>query len=184
MSYHEDNSSRTEQNGIEPEYRYVPQAEVSKTLESFGYGPSKKYVDALYIGNNIGIGVLQVTDDHCRDHFGVFRGVDQGEAAGQTLLLFLHFTVGIPGGQSPLLQGITVQTENPAFPGSVLNISVTKAAPEGNSFSGKGIITSGSVPISRVEISGRTIRSDLLQRLIERSRRIQGKSVTKFPFKG
>lgn len=163
-------------------YRYISTAEVSQALEGFGYGPSKKYVDALYIRSDEkqGVGVLKINEEHCRDHFGLFRGVDQGEAVAQTLLLLHKFIVGIPDGQSPLLQEITVNVNNPVSPDAVLNMSVEIGDPEGNVFSGNGKILSGEIEISRVNVRGRILSSDLLQKLIERSMKAQRKSPTRF----
>ena len=51
-------------------YRYVPQVEVHAALERFGFGPSRRMVDALYISpdEKIFVGVLRVDEVRCEGH--------------------------------------------------------------------------------------------------------------------
>ena len=183
MPYQEDEQSREPEN---PEnYRYIPRSEVSEALDAFGYGSTKKFVDALYIhpDGNSGVGVLKVTEEHCKDHFGLLRGVDQGEAIAQTLLLLHKFVTGIPDGQSPLLEHAEVDLKNPALPGSVLNITVNETSSDENSFTGQGAITSGNKITAQGVVSGRVISTELLTRLIERSKRQQVGTRSRFQIK-
>jgi hypothetical protein len=184
MSYQERFVPRQEGGENLGEYRYVARNEITQALDQYGYGPTKKYVDALYVheSGNKGVGLLHITDDHCRDHFGVFRGVDQAEAMGQTLLLVHHFTAGIPAGHSPLLRHMTVGYENPALPNMLLNIIVRKGESDHRGFTGDGIVFSGDIVLSKGSVQGRMIRTDTLAKLLQRSRKIQERSHVVFPF--
>jgi 3-hydroxyacyl-[acyl-carrier-protein] dehydratase len=170
------------------EYRYIPPQEVAQALERFGYGPEKRFVDALYIRGNEkeGIGVLEVTEAHCKDHFvgdPILRGVDQIEAAAQTLLLLGVFTTGIPEGYGPLFSSLG-QTEfkNPVVPGSVLNIHVEQEESQSNNvFWGKARIVSGEAEIVRIdELYGAIMPIALRDRLLARSVRSQQRTPSRF----
>lgn len=166
--------------------RYVSADETRKVLEELGYGPTKMFVEALYIhkDGNKAVGVLNVTEEHARDHFGVFRGVDHVEAVGQTILALQYISGKIPEGKVPTLKSITIDSHNVAFPGSVLNIAVTMNDPEGDFFSGKGTVFSRGKIISEVGGVGRMIDKDLLDRMISRERDRQDRNPPLFPLKG
>ncbi len=185
MAKAEEGPSRVQDSEIEQNYTYHPFEEVKSALASLGYGPSKMLVDAVYVRKDgmQAVGVLTVTEGHCRDHFGLFRGVDQGEAAGQTLILLHCFTDGIPEGQSPLLRHIAIDTENPAPEGVVLNMFVDKTGNRGNIFSGRANVESGAGVISRVEMSGRILPTELARKLIEWRRKRELEHPARFQLK-
>jgi len=88
----ENRPSGVEDSEGEQTYRYVSTTEVTEAFEHFRYGPSKRYVDAVYISEDgkQAVGVLKVTEAHCEGHFEGetnITGVDQIEAFAQTYLV-------------------------------------------------------------------------------------------------
>lgn len=163
---------------IEPgepgDYSLVSSDSVAQILgEEFHYGPSKRYVDAIYVHKELpqAVGVLRVTDELCEGHFvgnPIMRGVDQAEAIAQTLLLLGKLKGNISDGQSPRLSVIDMKYANPAVPGMVLNIVVSKGD---KPMSGFGRIYNGARLISEGRIGGDVMDSELSQRLLDRARR-------------
>ena len=190
----ENRPSGVENGEEEQKYRYVSTTEVRKAFEHFGYGPSKRYVDALYISEDgkKAVGVLKVTEEQCKDHFEgqpVLRGVDQIEALGQTYLLSQYLQGRIPKNLGPLFAEVDkVHFKNPARPGAVLNMHVEEIPTDktsGNVFSARGRIMSGEVLISEIEsFSGALLPIALLPRLMDRSARQQASTSSPFQIQG
>lgn len=168
------------------EYRYISTAEVKAALEGFGYGPKKRFVDAIYINadSSKAVGVLQVTEERCEDHFvgnPVFRGFDGGEAIAQTLLLLSHFSGEIAEGGTPRLGQSTILSKWPVVPAVDLNILVAKS--EDKSLGGYGVILCGETVVAEGIIGGSVIRKDLGDHIISRRKRIQANTTPLFPMK-
>lgn len=180
--------SEIEDRDREQKYRYVSTTEVRQAFEHFGYGPTKRYVDALYVGDGQVVGVLKVTPEHCEGHFEgqpVLRGVDQIEALGQTYLLSQYVQGRIPENLGPLFAEVNkVHFKNPARPGAILNMYVEEIPTDktsDNVFSARGRIISGEVLISEVEsFSGAMLPTALLPRLMDRSERQQASTPSPF----
>ncbi len=172
--------------GDKVEYRYMDTVETSKALKQYGYGPKKRFVDALYISpdNSKAVGVLRVTEELCVDHFvgnPVFRGFDEGEAIAQTLLLLKHFSGEIGEGYTPRLEESTVFPMWPVVPPVDVNIVVAKF--EDNSFGGYGRIFCGKTVVAEGIITGSLIPKELGDQIISRRKRIQANSASLFPVK-
>lgn len=175
----------------EKTYRYIPTAEITKAFEHFRYGPSKRYVDALYVsedGKHV-VGVLRVTEEHCEGHFDgepILRGVDQIEAFAQTYLLGQYVLGRIPQELGPLFAEAKASFKNPVKPGAILNMYAEQVDMDqsSNVFAARGRTLSGDVVISEMEISGAMLPTTLLPRLIARSARQQSSVPSKFPING
>jgi 3-hydroxymyristoyl/3-hydroxydecanoyl-(acyl carrier protein) dehydratase len=169
-------------------FRYISPEEVTRVLEQFGYGPEKRFVDALYVRTDGegGVGVLEVTEKHCQDHFvdkPIFRGADQIEAAAQTLLLLGVYAQGVPEGYGPLFAGLRdTPFEKPVVPGAVLNIYVVLAENSSrNVFAGKAVIKSGEVEIAKIDgLSGAMLPLPVRDRLLARSVKEQQRVASRF----
>lgn len=186
----ENKPSGVEDGEGEQKYRYVSVAEVTEAFEHFRYGPSKRYVDAVYVSEDgkHAVGVLRVTEAHCEGHFEgepILRGVDQIEAFAQTYLLGQYALGRIPQELGPLFAEAHASFKNPVKPGAILNMYVEQvdAGQSGNVFSAKGKTLSGDVLISEMEISGAMLPTALLPRLIARSARQQAGTPPKFPIR-
>lgn len=173
--------------GDKEEYTYFPKEVVSEVLGAFGYGPTKKWVDAMYIGpdQSIGVGVLRVTERRCQDHFGVLRGVDQAEALAQALLLLYKFTGDLPADQRPIMKELeSVDFNRPVVPGIDLNLVVKKLPSRGHYFSGEGWALRGdSVSVHLSAIVGLVLSAPSLERYLAGEKRDQENSSPRFPLK-
>lgn len=172
--------------GDKDEYRYISTVETSKALELYGYGPKKRFVDALYISpdNSKAVGVLRVTEEHCVDHFvgnPVFRGVDELEAIAQTLLLLKHFSGEIGEGYTPRLEKSTVFPKWPVIPPVDVNIVVAKLGD--GSFGGYGRILCGETVVVEGIVAGSLLSKELGGRIISRRKRNQDNSPSLFSVK-
>lgn len=185
----ENRPSGVEDSEGEQKYRYVSTAEVADAFEHFRYGPSKRYVDAVYVSadGKQAVGVLKVTEAHCEGHFDgepILRGVDQIEAFAQTYLLGQYALGRIPQELGPLFAEAHASFKNPVRPGAVLNMYVGQVDDQGsNIFSAKGKTLSGDVVVSEMEISGAMLPIAILPRLIARSARQQASIPPKFPIR-
>lgn len=172
--------------GDKEQYKYIKKEEVTTALERFGYGPKKRFVDALYISpdNSKAVGVLRVTEELCEDHFvgnPVFRGFDEAEAMAQTLLLLNHFSGEIGEDYTPRLGQSTVFPIWPVVPTVDLNIIVAKS--EDNSLGGYGRILCGETVVAEGIVTGSVIPKHLGDRILDRRRRIQTNTTPQFPIK-
>lgn len=167
-------------------YLYISHREVTSALEEFGYGPTKRFVDALYIApdQQLGVGVLQVTQERCEDHFvnrPILRGVDQIEAMGQTLLLLLHFTGRIQEDHGPLFKAAEeVKWELPAVPPVDLNIVVKILETQGSQVTAYSQVMCGETIIARGMVSGVLAPRRAVNILCERRLRVQFRTVPLF----
>lgn len=161
------------------------ETEVRKALADLGYGPSKMYVDSLYVfppNGWLAVGVLTVKAEHCLDHFGLLRGVDQAEAIAQTGILAAKFSNQIPEGQRPLLTKIEgFEYDLPVVEGAVLNLLVKL----GNSFSG-GLSIEGQVLVGKTVVADGIIEGKMgderaIGVVIARRKQIQGRTPPLFP---
>lgn len=166
-------------------YKAYAATEVRKALADLGYGPSKMYVDSIYVcppNGWLGVGVLTVKAEHCLDHFGLLRGVDQAEAIAQTGILTAKFSNQILEGQRPLLTKIEgFEYDLPVVEGAVLNLLVKM----GNSYSGR-LSIEGQVLVGKTIVAGGIIEGQMGDEravgvLIARRKQIQGKTTPLFP---
>lgn len=180
--------------GEPSEYDYIPNNVVGDILgNKFYYGPSKRYVDGLYLARPteqvadpnkaVAVGVLQVTEDICLDHFEgnpIMRGVDRAEAIAQTMLVYKHLRGEIPGTQVPLLTGLDQFTfEFPAVPGMTVNMPIISTL---DGFTGYGRMLAGIRECARGEIRGQLMEQSVADRLMNVVRRRIPNP--KFPFQG
>ena len=166
-------------------YEAHSETEVRKALADLGYGLSKMYVDSIYVcppNGWLGVGVLTVKAEHCLDHFGLFRGVDQAEAIAQTGILAAKFSNQIPKGQRPLLTKIEgFEYDFPVVEGAVLNLLVKM----GNSYSG-GLSIEGQVLVGKTVVADGIIEGKMADEraigvLIARRKQIQARTQPLFP---
>lgn len=156
---------------------------VAQSLESIGFGPSKRLVDAMYVtaDNQYGIAVVRVDEERCKDHFignPVFRGNDQAEAMAQAILL-----LGIYSGKVGLDEMVTlgetwVQFDRPAFPGIDLNIVVKIEDQDG--ILGYGEVYAGNRLLTAGFVRGNIAPSDRMGKILKRLRREQAKAIPVF----
>lgn len=172
------------------DYRYIPLEEVTAALKAFGYGPSKRRVDALYISKNgsKAVGVWRPTEEIFEGHFDgepVLRGVEQAEAVGQTLLLKKYFAGEIPEGMSPRLTSVDLAYRNAAVPGIDINIAVEEVS-SGKPIElvGFGQVLAGKKVLSEGYISGVMLPIELSRRLLNRTKEQQANAVPQFPLRG
>ncbi len=169
------------------DYRYISEKKVTAALEAFGYGFSKRRVDALYISKDglKAVGVWRPTDEIFEGHFEgnpVLRGVEQAEAIGQTLLLQQHFTGKIPAGMSPRLTSVEITYKNAAVPGIDINIVVEEVvAGKQNELVGYGQALAGTKILSEGYIGGVMLPEAISRRLLDRTIRQQANEVPQFP---
>lgn len=167
------------------DYQAFSESEVCRTLSEIGYGPSKKLVDSFYLSNTdsaVGIGVLMVTEEHCRGHFGLFRGVDQAESIAQTAILIATFAGKINKGHQPVFKRIDgFDFDQPVVEGGVLNLVTKIDDLESGLFQAVGQVLIGKTIVSSGVVIGGIVREELLDRIIERRRRIQANTPPIFP---
>lgn len=165
-------------------YQKFGRTEVFDALTEIGYGPTKMYVDSFYLSpdERIGVGVLSVTEEHTRDHFGLLRGVDQAEASGQVGILIAYFSGKIPEGQSPLLMEITgFKYDLPVVEEAVINVAVMTEDLKQGQFRGTGQILLGETVLAHGAFTGAMAEKRALNILIARRRQIQGRTPPLFP---
>lgn len=165
-------------------YTKFSKDQVSNALSEFGYGPTKKLVDSLYIhpDTNVGVGVLTITKEHCRDHFGIFRGFDQAEAIGQTGLLIAKFSGKIPSGHHPLLTSTEgFDWDLPVVEGAILNLIVQPQDLESAEFKVEGQVVIGKVVVAHGKVAGTIAKQMAVDVLIARRRQIQARTEPLFP---
>lgn len=164
--------------------RLYGQETVAQSLESIGFGSSKRLVDAMYISedNQYGIAVVRVDEKRCEDHFignPIFRGHDQGEAIAQATLLLGIYSGDVSSDKIVTLGETWVQFDRPAFPGTDLNIVVKREIEEG--FLGYGEVYAGKQLLTAGYVRGNIAPRDKMGRILERLRREQAKVLPVFP---
>lgn len=168
-------------------YRYVPQAEVASALERFGFGPSRRMVDALYIspdGKTI-VGVLRVDEALCEEHLvgnPIFQGVQGPEAIAQTWILGKIFTGELDTQtQSVRFEELEkVRFRYSIYPEVDVNI-VVKELPEQHAAYGQ-ILCGKRVMIDGV-FRGVIVEKEKADERAEKRKRMQATSAPIFPFK-
>lgn len=169
-----------EEIGQPGQYTYLPQEIVHAVLEELGYGDSKMLVDAFYINadGTLGVGVLQVTEGHCKDHFDeIFRGVDQVEALAQAYVLLDRFRGDLPPGVLTVFDSIKgFEFIKPVLAGATLNIAVNQEG-YGEVFIGRNLASRGTVV-------GRRIEAERLGPHVAAVRKQQDRSKPLFPLQG
>lgn len=181
---------RTIELGDIESYRYIPQKEIALVLEGFGYGLSKRRVNALYVSEDgsKAVGVWRPTDEIFEGHFEgelVLRGVEQAEAIGQTLLLMEHFGGKIPKGMSPRLTFVDLAYINAAVPGIDINIAVEEVSSgKPNKLLGFGQVFAGKKLLSEGYIGGVMLPVDISRKLLKRTKEQQANAVPQFSLRG
>lgn len=174
-------------------YDYHSIAETSEALSAVGYGPTKKWVDAMYTSedpeNPIGVGVLRVTPERTRDHFDVLRGVDQVESIGQALVLLFQLQGKIPPNHKPLFAAIESTTfSEPAISAPDLNtdinIVVVPTGSDKRKFTAHGWVICGETVLTEANIAGAIVSDKLYERILQNARKRQLESTPLFPFQG
>lgn len=143
---------------LKEDFFYFPPSGVTPLLESFGYGSTKRLIDALYAEpvTRLGVGILLVTEERCKDHFGVLRGVDMVEAVTQTLLAANFMGRGIEAGSKPIFQRIEgMDFYFPATIGATLNVVVDTLEDEGDIVRGYGWVLRGRSVLAEGIVQGR-----------------------------
>lgn len=152
--------------------------EVAEFLATLNYGPSKRLVDSFYLSpdKQTGVGVLQVREEMCSDHFGILRGVDSVEAIAQTAILH-RYKRGELADIKPLFGGIhEAKFLGIATTGAVLNIVVQNSdATAKGEFGSYGWVLRSKTVLTEGEIFGVTTdtRKNLLDSLIRRAELLQ-----------
>lgn len=165
-------------------YKYISSLQTKYYLESFGYGESKMLLDAFYFDkeNQKGVGVLQITDERCKDHNGIFRGIEQIEAMAQTCLM-LNKLLQDKSDQKPIfLRVVDFNFILPVTSGSLLNIFVNKndESKIGSRTISKGKIQIGEDIVSYGSIEGTTVSEIFLKKIIEREKQKNNNRESKF----
>lgn len=154
-------------------YKHIPSKEVDQILSGLGYGPTKMLVDRFYISpdRTTGVGVLDVTEERCRDHYGLFRGVDMIESMAQSYLL-LYNLQGNEGVGRPLFVGADeVRFNQISTIGGVLN---TVAQLENcEEFGGYAWTLRGTFVVAQAIIRGRVTSHRGIEVLIKRATSMQ-----------
>lgn len=158
-------------------FQRTSQDEVVAFLATLNYGPSKRLVDSFYLSpdKQIGVGVLQVTEEMCTDHFGILRAVDSVEAIAQTAILHRHAR-GELTDIKPLFGGIhDARFLNIATVGAVLNIVVQSSAAGEGEFVSYGWVLRSRTVLTEGEIYGAMTdaRKNLQTSLIKRADQLQ-----------
>lgn len=153
--------------------------EVATFLATLNYGPTKKLVDSFYLSadRQTGVGVLQVTEEICKDHFGILRGVDSVEAIAQTAILFRNET-GELANIKPLFGGIhEARFLGVATVGAVLNIVVQNSPAEEGIFVAYGWVLRSRTVLTEGTIYGAVTdaRKNLQNSLIRRTNLLQAR---------
>lgn len=166
-------------------FEYTSPEDVSNFLTDFGYGPTKKLIDAYYLSpdKSIGVGVLQVKEETCWDHFGILRGVDTIESIAQAYVLYLYKT-GIVTVGRPLFAGIkNAEFGKIATPGAILNTVVQRTeSPEGE-FSAHGWVLRSRTLLTEADISGVVAGGNNMESLKKRASLLQGREQPIFPLR-
>ena|SRR3989344_2876252 len=166
-------------------FQYTPPEEITSFLTDFGYGPTKKLIDAYYLSpdKSVGVGVLQVKEETCLDHFGILRGVDTIESIAQAYVLYLYKT-GIVSIGRPLFAGIeNAEFGKIATPGAILNTVVQRTkSPEGE-FSAHGWVLRSRTLITEADISGVIAGGNNMESLKKRAASLQTREQPIFPLK-
>lgn len=146
------------------EFEYTPSEEVTKSLEGFGYGPSKRLVDTFYLGPDMltAVGVLKVTKKHCKDHFGLVRGVDFLEMMAQVYVLY-HYKIGTADVGRPLFAGVDdAHFWKIATPGAILNLVVQRTeSVNKNQYTGYGWALRSRTVLAEAIISGGVMEGNI-----------------------
>lgn len=166
-------------------FETFPKPAVTDALAQLGYGPSKMLVDTFYLSKTdgpLGVGVLKVTKEHCKDHFGLLRGVDQVEAIAQSFILTAHFSGKIEKGQRPLFREIEgFVFDLPVVEGAILNLLVRPVDFESEQFWGLGQVVVGNTTVASGTIEGSMSKQELIRRIVERREREQKRVDPHFP---
>lgn len=168
-------------------YRYVSQTEVASVLESFGFAPERRMVDAFYLSpdGKAFIGVLRINQERCEGHLignPIFQGVLGPEAIAQTWILGKIFTGELdPQTQSVRFEQLEdVRFRHSMYPDVDVNI-VVRELPEqraayGQVICGERVMTDG---IFRAVIIDKTVgRANA-----EKRKRMQETSSPIFPLR-
>lgn len=161
------------------QFQRTPPDEVAKFLATLNYGPSKILVDSFYLSpdKQTGVGVLQVREEMCADHFGILRAIDSVEAIAQTAILHRHAR-GELTNIKPLFGGIhDARFLNIATVGAVLNIVVQNSTAVEGGFASYGWVLRSRTVLTGGEIYGvvTDARKNLQGSLIKRANLLQGR---------
>lgn len=165
-------------------YHYIPKDEVTKMLEDFGLGPSKRMVHAAYISpdKETIVGVLHVTED--KDHLiddPIFQGVLGLEAMAQTWIILKTVNGELTPDKTARFEGLEqVRFRHSIYPNVDVNI-VVRELPESNStygqiLVGKTIVTEGLLNATIMDKESASTNG-------ERRKKIQANSQILFPIK-
>ncbi len=156
----------------------VHNSELPLPADVIPHGPKFRYISGVLSATEgvSAFGYLNITDEHCADHFDgnpVFPGVLQAEALGQLGAYFAM--LGNPGEQGVMLTSVQAEYLSPAFPGDVLTLDVILAERRGNIFAGLGVarIEATSEATCVAMVSGLIAKSRVIDRIItgERQKR-------------
>lgn len=169
------------------EYLYIPREATTEYLENFGYGSSKRLVDALYLSpdRSIVVGILMVNEARCRDHFGVFRGVDGVESMAQTLLLAEGYDHQFFKGNRPIFTAISdVVFLKPAVeePPVVLNVIVERIGASERGFGGRAWVLRGTDILTQGVVRGDLLTEREYAVFTRRTQSLQDRNVPIFGF--
>lgn len=166
-------------------FRAFSKDDVFKAFSDLGYGPSKMLVNSFYLrtsDNLSGVGVLTITPEHCSDHFGVFRGIEQIEAVAQAAILVAKFSDRIPRGKRPLLREVEgFQFDFPIVEGAVINLMVQLNESDGSSFNALGQVVVGETIVSQGSFKGGIADERAVNILVRRRHAMQKRSEPLFP---
>lgn len=163
------------------DFQLFDEEKVSAILSPF-YSKDNQLVDKVYVNNSMAVGVLVVTEEHCRGHLDpeIQKGVDQIEAMGQTFVLYLMFNKKIPNDKMPRFELVeNFGFKMPAVPGAKLNIAVVPLKEE--EMKGYGEINCGRLSISKGVIQGSFVDKEKAVNDIKRVTILELKQIPIFP---
>lgn len=161
------------------QYWHIPADETQQILHGLDYGPTMMFVDKFHLSPDkaIGVGVLDVTEERCRDHSDILPGVYMVEAMAQTSAVLYALRSDKIG--RPLFVGAdNVRFEQIATVGGVLNTVAEIDAFGG--FSGYAWTLRGNTVIARAMILGATTSHKALDSLKRRAAIMQGRTTPLF----
>lgn len=176
--------------GDPEEYQYVTPEETSAMLGEFGYGDGWKWIQAAYHHPAtedrpaMTVGVMHITENIGRDHFGIVPGVLITEAVNQTALAHGRLTGQITGDMRPLLKRNVSDYKRPTVSEQPIDLNIlVQQIPNTEGFQLHGEVVAGKRVITQVEVEGAIGTAEFIEGMKGLQAKAQAKITPLFPLK-